>query len=67
MLSEKRVSSAVVRNSCSIITSGSMFRVFGTNTTRMSSADSSRMSSKNGSFLSTTMSAISLISLPLAT
>ena len=57
-----RLSSSVSRNSDSISSSGSTARDFGSITTRMSSADSSRTSPTSGSFFSLSSSAIFSIS-----
>ena len=62
MLSEKRVSSSLVRNSDSIITSASTVRLFGSTTMRTSSALSSRTSSTSGSFSLSISPAIASIS-----
>ena len=61
-LSGTRTSSSVSRNSCSISTSGSTLRFFGSRTTRTSLADSSRMSASSGSFFSSSSAAIFSIS-----
>ena len=62
MLSEKRVSSAVARNSVSISISASTVRVFGSSTRRITSVLSSRTSPSSGSFFSSSNCAICSIS-----
>jgi hypothetical protein len=62
MLSGKRLSSAVARNSVSIITLGSTARDFGSSTRRTLSVLSSRTSPSSGSFFSSSSSAICSIS-----
>ena len=67
MLSEKRVSNWVARNSVSISTAGSTARDFGSSTMRTTSVLSSRMSPRRGSFRSSMSWATCSIRRDLAT
>ena len=67
MLTGKRISRSDSRNRLSIRLSASMFRLLGSMTTRMSSADSSRTSPSSGAFFCSISSARASISLPFWT